>query len=559
MTLNRYNRTYLDDAFEPTHWNEIEPVLTELLQRSLPSADALRRWLRDWSETEDVIDEASVWREIAKDQDIHDQSLLRAHLDWKEGVEPHLKRLLHKLQMKLIDHTEAAELHAEEPEFLKRMRNQVDLFCKENVDLQVRCDRLVSDFFTLRNKQEQVCKWTDPAEEVRRSTFEQMVDRREEDYDAVDSILDSLLEIRHQMARNAGCDDFRAFRWRELNRLDYTPKDCLRIVDAVQERAVGRLRKADDDRASELGHSRLHPWDARMEPVGAGSLKPFEETDELLSGVREIVERTDPVLTKRFDFMIEENLLDMHPRKGKSDVVGYCQILSERRAGFIFKNVKPTHRDLEVVMHEFGHAFHVLACRDQELRWDRQILLEFSEAVANGTQVIAGCFWGHTFYDQPDAKRARLYQIHAIVENLVYTARGEAFLHWLHTTPGHTRQQRRDKWVELDSNIGRDLDWSGYEHHRPYTWIYEIPHLFFSPFYWIEYMYGQLGAIQLWRNFRENPELAMGQLRHAMSQGSSVAVPDLFDAAGISFTIDSALLNELLQFIDAELDLLVAG
>ena len=559
MAFDRHDRKYLDDSFRPTRWNDIEPVLIELLQRSLPDSDALRRWLRDWSETEDAIDEAGVWREIAKDQDIHDQNIQQAYLSWKEGVEPHVKRLLHKLQVRLMDHPAAAELHAEEPVFLKRMKNQVDLFCQGNNDLQARCDRLVSDFFVLRGRQEQACKWTDLEEDVRRSTFEQMVDRRAEDYGAVDTILDALLEIRHQIANAAGCDDFRAFRWRELNRLDYTPEDCLKIVEAVKEYAVPRLRKADEYQASELGHSGLHPWDARMEPVGAEPLKPFGETDKLLSGVREIVDMIDPVLTKSFDFMLEENLLDLHPRKGKSDAVGYCQILSERRAGFIFKNVKPAHRDLEVMMHEFGHAFHVLACRNHELRWDRQILLEFSEAVANGIQFIAGCFWGDTFYDQQDAKRARLYQIHAIVENLVYTARGEAFLHWLHTTPGHTRQQRRDKWVELDSSIGRDLDWSGYEHHRSYTWVYEIPHLFFSPFYWIEYMYGQLGGIQLCRNFRENPDLTMSRLRHAMSLGSSVALPDLFGTAGISFRMDSMLLDDLLQFVEAELELLVAA
>ena len=112
------------------------------------------------------------------------------------------------------------------------------------------------------------------------------------------------------------------------------------------------------------------------------------------------------------------------------------------------------------------------------------------------------------------------------------------------------QNSRLEFWLDFDTRLGHGFDWSGLEKYRAYTWMYEIPHLFFAPFYWIEYLFGQLGALQLLKNFTEEPGEAVDRLKRAMALGSTKALPELFAAAGISFSITPKLLQDLLQFVD---------
>ncbi len=558
-TWQEYPRTYLKASFGPTTWSEIEPVLSELLSREVPDLKSLNEWMQDWSEVEDALDEYRVLREIAKDQNTRDEEIRRDYLQWKEQIEPKIKPFFAAFQKKVVNHPQVGELPQDCAQFLKRFRSQVSIFNPKNVDLEAKCDKLVAEFYKVRNAQEATCDYQNPNREQREATFAKMVKRQSDDYDSLDSVLDSMLELRLQIARNAGFENFLEFRWRQLNRFDYTPEDCLKFVGAVEDQIVPYLLEIDVRRAKTMGLKSLRPCDLRVDAEKGDPLRPYETPEELLECMRKVVGSICPDLMRDLDFIVDRGQMDLERRPDKANFVGYCQFLRERRSGFIFYNPKSVHRDIESIAHEFGHVCHIHACRDEPLTWNRQVPLEFAEAVANGIQLISGRFWKGTFYDQVDARRARIAQLEGIVDNLVYTARGEAFLHWLHVNPGHTSEQRKQAWLDFDRRIGHDFDWSGLEKYQPYTWVYEIPHLFFAPFYWIEYLFGQVGALQLSQRFTQNPELTMNQLCQAMALGNTVPVTELFRLAGISLWITPQLLEDLVGFIDKELASLQSG
>lgn len=555
--MKEYPRTYLDVSFEPTTWAQIEPILLELRDRKLSDLESLELWVQNWSEVEDVLDEVGVLRDIAKDQKTKDEDVRRDHLVWQEDIAPKIKPFFAAFQKRLIAHPRIDELPSDYAPVLKRFQNEHAIFHINNVDLDAQSDKLVSDYFQLRNAQDQRCDYGNPSREQRESTYFAMVRRQAEDYEALDGILDSLLDLRHQMALNAGHENYRAFRWRQLNRFDYTPEDCLQFVDAVEEVVVPYLRVLDERRANKMGLDVLRPWDFRVDADGHDALHPYETSADLLNGTRNVAGAICPDFMQAFDFLVDQGLMDVESRPDKAAFVGYCQFLRARRTGFIFFNPKFEHRDIETFQHELGHLFHLHACRDQELTWNRQIPLEFSEGVANGMQLISGRFWKDVFYNEADARRAQALQLEGIVDNLVYTARGEAFLHWLHTNVGHSREERRQAWLACDQRLGHRFDWSGLEKYHPYMWVHEIPHLFFAPFYWIEYLFGQVAALQLARNFTVDSEQTMAQLRRAMALGNTASLPDIFETAGISFSITPELLRELVAFIDQEIESLI--
>ena len=89
---------------------------------------------------------------------------------------------------------------------------------------------------------------------------------------------------------------------------------------------------------------------------------------------------------------------------------------------------------------------------------------------------------------------------------------------------------------------------TGYEAAREARWQAQL-HLFHHPFYYIEYGIAQLGALQLWLRYRQEPEVALQGYRDALKLGGTRPLPELFTAAGIRFDFSEATLRPLMQAV----------
>jgi oligoendopeptidase F len=78
-------------------------------------------------------------------------------------------------------------------------------------------------------------------------------------------------------------------------------------------------------------------------------------------------------------------------------------------------------------------------------------------------------------------------------------------------------------------------------------------HLFEVPFYYIEYAIAQLGAIAIWKNYKENPEKALQQYLDALSLGYSKPINEIYETAGIKFDFSIGYVEELVSFVKDEL------
>jgi oligoendopeptidase F len=86
--------------------------------------------------------------------------------------------------------------------------------------------------------------------------------RRIADRETINGLWRQLLSLRQQMAGNADCPDYRAFRWRQLLRLDYTPAETVRFHEAIEEVVIPAVVRIYDKRRRRLG---VHKTD--VQPV----------------------------------------------------------------------------------------------------------------------------------------------------------------------------------------------------------------------------------------------------------------------------------------------------
>src|SRR5690606_7419064 len=97
------------------------------------------------------------------------------------------------------------------------------------------------------------------------------------------------------------------------------------------------------------------------------------------------------------------------------------------------------------------------------------------------------------------------------------------------------------------------VDWTGLEEYRASSWQRQL-HLYEVPFYYIEYGIAQLGAIALWKQYREDREGALDHYIQALSLGNTRPLPELYAAAGIRFDFSPAYVQDLAAFVKQEID-----
>ena len=335
---------------------------------------------------------------------------------------------------------------------------------------------------------------------LRRETWELVAQRRLQEADKFDDIFDRLVQLRQQIARNAGYDNYRDYAFRKLGRFDYTPSDCESFHRAVETEVMPVVRELQRERRSKLGLENLLPWDLTVDPQNRAPLRPFERVEEMVERTQNVFQQLDPDLAAGFRQMQTLHLLDLGNRKGKAPG-GYQSTLPESRVPFIFMNAICIQRDVETILHEAGHAFHSLATRKEDLYAYRSAPIEFCEVASMSMELLGNDFL-EEFYRRPEANRARRTHLEGIMNILPWIATVDAFQHWIYTHQNHTRSERESAWVDLMTRFGGEVDWEGHEAVRARLWQRQL-HIFIHAFYYIEYGIAQLGALQVLGQFEE--------------------------------------------------------
>lgn len=559
-------RTFVPPAVD---WDDQQAVarLFDLLEEKLAacqSPEDLQRWLLEESELTAALSEERTRRYIAMTTHTEDSDAEAEYLRFVENIQPISRERGFRLAKLYTEHPLRPELPRDRYFVLDReTETQVRLFRQENIPLQTEETRLGQQYQKLsgsltvefQGREQtlvQMAKYLEePDRELRREAWELTARRRLQEADEFESIFDRLLEIRNTIARNAGFESYVEYAFLDRGRFDYTPGDCLDFHEAIEQEVLPLARELQERRRKEMGLESLRPWDLAADPKGRPPLRPFQDAQELEEKAERVLSRLDAGLGREFRTMRELRLLDLDNRKGKAPG-GYQSTLSEARLPFIFMNAVGLQRDVETILHEAGHAFHALATREEDLHPYRHAPLEFAEVASMSMELLGSAFL-EEFYPSPEeAARARRAHLEGIVTFFPWMAVVDAFQHWIYTHPEHRREERAEAFDALMVRFGGDVDWRGFEEVRRQTWHRQL-HIFLSPFYYVEYGIAQLGALQVWRNWKRQGREALEAYRRALALGGSRPLPELFRAAGAEFRFDAPTIRPLMEMIQAEL------
>lgn len=560
------NRTYVPENLNVDDTHEVSKLYRHLLQREIPVDSAkLRQWILDWSELESVLGEVSCRRYVAMTCNTADEKAAKAYTDFVENIQPIMNEYDDKLNKKLVAHPAKDALQDEFGEWFKGVQVSLDLFSPDNIALETEENKEIQAYQKItggmsvefdgetKTMQQMAAYMERTDRELRERAWRTMWERRLKDKDALDKSFDNLFAIRKQVAKNAHCKDFIDYIFLAKHRFDYSPADCEAFHESIEKLVLPLQKEIYKKRAQKMGLERLRPWDLNVDPLNRAPLKPYSTGDELIEKVDQIFESIHPQAGKWAREMQAKKLIDPDSRLGKAPG-GYQIGFDESRLPFIFMNSACTDRDIYTLLHESGHSFHQFALAGQPIFPYRDVPAEFAEVASMSMELIGMSnlkpFYGN---DREAIERSTIGELEDVIWLFPWVASVDSFQHRLYNFPEHTASDRSDIWTEIMDRYDAGVDYTGLEAVRRNLWQKQL-HIFECPFYYIEYGIAQIGALQVWANFKKDPKKAIDDLFRAESLGSSRPVKELFEAANIKFDFSPRTLEPLMQVVWDELN-----
>jgi oligoendopeptidase F len=255
------------EAFRDAAWDDVRPFYEELAARPLDTGN-VEAWLADWSRFESLLSEASALASFEYSCNTSDPDRESAQLRFGTQISPKAQEQRVRLQERLV---ELGYVRAGLETTVERFRNQMRIFNEANVPLSAELSRLTTQWSKLigamtvewdgvEKTPAQLLPYLEaPDRTVRERAFRLRAKPYVDQRDAIADIFDSMYALRRQTAKNAGYDNFRDYTHQEKNRFAYTPADCMRFHEAVEEAVLPAVERIMDRRRRAMNLDRLRP------------------------------------------------------------------------------------------------------------------------------------------------------------------------------------------------------------------------------------------------------------------------------------------------------------
>ncbi|MVN85868.1 oligoendopeptidase F [Deinococcus sp. HMF7620] len=563
----RATETKLTVSPAASAWTTYAPRFEALLERPLDARE-VPAWLAEWNALGSELADVSAKLSVRADLNTASKDIQARKQAFISEVSPQWERAQNAMTQKLL----AVPGYVPAPDvtqLYRRLKEEAALFREANVTLGVTHEEQKNRHSVLTGNQ----TVTLGGEELTIPQAKQLLDnpdreRREAAWRALaasnaalapdlDAVMLDLLTTRRALARNADQANYRDLRWKELDRVDYTPADCRAFHEAVRDEVVPLVSAMTAQIAGRLGLDTLRPWDYNrnnlLDDQARAPLTPFKTGAQLEALAQTAFEGLDADLADRFAQMRVSGLLDLESRPGKM-THAYCSYFPTTNEPFVLMNVVGTAEDVRVLFHEVGHAFHGFYSGDaQPLGMNRWSPIEFVEIPSMAMEFLTLDHLGHVF--TPDElARYREKQLQGVIAFLPWAAQMDAFQHWLYAEAGEnvTVADLDAKWLELDRTFHPFVNWDGLDETiRAKGWQYY--HIFQVPFYYIEYAMCYLAAVGVWRGAQTDPQGALNAYKASLRLGSTVSIPELYRAAGVDFRFDREYIRGLMSFVQEQM------
>lgn len=345
-----------------------------------------------------------------------------------------------------------------------------------------------------------------------------------------DELFDELVKIRTKIAKKLGFKSFTELGYARLMRSDFDQEMTANYRKQVYESIVPVATELRSRQAKRLGLDKLKYFDEALEFI-TGNAKPKGNPEWIVNNGKKMYKEMSPETDEFFNFMLDNELLDLVAKKGKASG-GYCTFIDKYKAPFIFSNFNGTSGDVDVLTHEAGHAFQVYCSKDYSLPEYIWPTYEACEIHSMSMEFFAWP-WMKDFFKEEEEK----YKFSHLSGALLFIPYGitvDEFQHWVYDNPEATPSDRKAMWRTIEKKYLPHIDYGDNEFLERGGFWFRQGHIFQSPFYYIDYTLAQISAFEFWEKTNINKDKAWSDYLTLCKAGGSQPFLELVSLAKLS-------------------------
>ena len=323
---------YLPSGFKVENAEQLIALYKTLLAQPINTEPELRSFLKNVSDLESAVSEDMAWRYIRMTCDTSNKAHNDAYEEFVTKIQPKIAPFDNEINKKIVESPVAASsmTSPEDAIYLRTLKSAVDIFRDENIELNAKLATLAQEYgsiqggmsvnlegkeLTMQQAGNYLLK-TD--RNMRKTAWESITAERLKATNRLEDIMNEMVQLRHQVAINAGFANFRDYMFQAMCRFDYTVQDCLDFHKSVRDNVVPVVKKLTEQRKEQMGIDNLMPWDTSVHPQGLEPLKPFNGEKDLTDNTIKCFADLDSYFGQCIQTMQTEKLLDLESRKGKA-------------------------------------------------------------------------------------------------------------------------------------------------------------------------------------------------------------------------------------------------
>ena len=361
----------------------------------------------------------------------------------------------------------------------------------------------------------------------------------------LDTIFDKLVKVRHKKGEVLGFKNFVPLGYLNMNRSDYGPKEVEEYRKQIVKHIVPLVNKINEKRKKILGYDNMFIYDTLY--FKEGNPKPKGGLDFQVKQAKKMYTELSEETKNFFDMMIDEELMDLENRPGKSGG-GFCTSFPSIERPYIFANFNGTDHDVTVLTHEAGHAFQGYQSRKQPINRYLWPTYEACEIHSMSMEFLTWD-WMHLFFKE-DTEKFLFKHLAGSLAFLPYGALVDHFQHWIYENPKSTPKERKAQWLKLENTYQPGKNYDKLSFLKDGGFWQKQAHIYEMPFYYIDYTLAQICAFQFWIRMQKDKKSAWNDYLKLCKAGGSMSFLELVKLANIKSPFDPKVFEEVANKIN---------